>query len=162
MITQSFFLIRWQACRSSGSTDTPVSDHVWHTDYSNTSSTVSYGTGLRVSLLLYWVLFRLLRSNWVIRSSRFSLQRLEVDRFELTISYFAWKLLKRSLSSENFALMSLLKISRLRTISSSFDKFSNWVLVGTIVNDNKLEDNVWIRTKWRWLQNGAYASTVIR
>ena len=155
MVTRSFFLMWWQACRSSGSTDIPFSDSTWHTDCSRTSSAISDGTELisRVSILLYWSLFRTLRSNWVISSSRSSLQRLEIDRSELTISYFAWKSLKRSLSSENFALMSFLKLSRLRTssISSSFYKFSNWLLVRTIVNNNKLEDKVWIRTKWRWL-----------
>ena len=146
MITRSFFLMRWQACRSSGSTAIPVSESAWHTYCSRTSSAVWEGTGLisRVFLLLYWVLLRLFRSKWVIRSSRTSLQRLEIDRLELTMSYFAWKSLKRSLSSENLALMSFLKLSRLRTssISSSFDKFSNWLLVRTIVSNNKLKDKV--------------------
>ena len=142
----SFFLMRWQACRLSGSTDVPVKDSAWHADCSSTSSAISDGIGLisRVSLLLYWALFKLLRSNWVIRSSRRSLQRLVIDRLELTISYFASKLLKRSFNSENFTLMSFLKFSRVRTssISSSFDKFSNWLLVRTIFNSNKLEDKV--------------------
>ena len=110
MITRSFFLMRWQDCRSSGSTDIPVSDSAWHTDCSRTSSAISDGTGLisGVSLLLYRALFKLLRSNWVISSSSSSL-RLEMDRFELTISYSAWKSLKRSFSSKIFALMSFLK-----------------------------------------------------
>ena len=121
MITRSFFLMRWQACGLSVSTDIPVRDSVWHTDCFRTSSAISDGTGLisRVSLLVYWALFKLLRSNWVIRSSRRSLQRLAIDRLELTISYFASISLKRSFSSENFTLMSLLKFSRLRTSSIS-------------------------------------------
>ena len=114
--------------------------------YSRTSSAISDGTGLilRVSLLVYWALFKLLHSDWVICSSRMSLQRLVIDRLELTISYFASKSLKRSFSSENFTLMSFLKFSKLRTssVSSSFDKFSNWLLVRTIFHNNKLEDKV--------------------
>ena len=119
---RAFFLMRWQACRSSGSTDIPVRDSTWHTDGSRTLSAISDGTGLivRVSLLLYWALFKLLRSNWVIHSSRRSLQRLVIDRLELTISYFDSKSLKRSFSSENFTLMSFLKFSRLRTSSIDF------------------------------------------
>ena len=147
MMTRSFFLMQWQACRSSSSTDVPVKDSAWHTDCSSRSSAISDGTGLisRVSLLFYWALFKLLHSNWVINSSRRSLQCLVIDRLELTISYFDLKLLKRSFSSENFILMSFLKFSRLRTssISSSFDKFSNWLLVCTIFN-KKLK-------KWQWL-----------
>ena len=103
----------------SGSTDIPVSDSAWHTDCSRISSAMSDGTGLisRVSHLLYWALLRLLHSIWVICSSRSSLQHLEIDRLELTISYFTWKWLKRLLRSENFALMSFLKFSRLKTSS---------------------------------------------
>ena len=126
-ITRPFFLIRWQACSSSGSTNILVDDSVWHTDYSKTSSTISGGTGLIsiVSLLLYGALFRLLRSNWVIHLTRSSLQRLEIDRLEFSISYLASKSLKRSISPENFELMSFLKSSRLKTssMSSSSDKF---------------------------------------
>ena len=107
IITWSFVLMWWQACRLSSSTDILVSDSVWHTDWSRTS---------RVSLLLYLALFRLLHSNWVICSSRSSLQGLEINRLELTISYFAWKLLKRLFSSENFKLLSLLKFLRLRIL----------------------------------------------
>ena len=59
--------------------------------------------------------------------------------------------------------MSFLNFSRLRTssISLSFYNFSDWLLVCTIFNNNKLEDKVSIRTKWRWLQNHAYNSVVI-
>ena len=148
MITRSYFLMRWQVSRSSGSTDVPVSDSASHTDCSRISSAICTGLISSVSLLLYWALFRLLRSNWAMHSRRSSLQRLEINRLELTVSYFAWKSLNQSLSSENFALMSFLKFSRLRTlsISSSFDKFSDWLLVRTIVNNNNLEDKVWIRT----------------
>ena len=110
MITRSFFFMRWQDCRVSGSTDIPVSDSAWHTDCSRTSSAISDGTGLisRNSLQLYRALYRLLRSNWVISSSRSSL-RFEMDRFESTISYSAWKSLKQSFSSKKFWLMSFLK-----------------------------------------------------
>ena len=166
MMTRSFFLMRWQACRSSGSTDVPVRDSAWHTDCFRTSSAISDGTELvlRVSLLVYWALFKLLHSNWVMRSSRTSLQRLVIDRLELTISYFASKLLRRSFSSENFTLTLFLKFSRPRTssISSSFGKLSNWILVRTILKINKLEDKGYIRKKCQWLYNDAYTSAVIR
>ena len=145
MITWYFFLMRWLSCRSSSSTDIPVRDSAWQTDCSRMLSAISDGTGLisRVSLLVYWALFKLLRSNWVIRSSRRSLQRLVIVRLELIISYFASKSLKRSFSSENFTFMSFLKFSRLKTssISSSFDKFSTLLLVCTIFSNN-LEDKV--------------------
>ena len=122
-----FFFMWWQACRLSGFTDIPVNDSAWHTDCSRTSSVKPEGTGLiyRVSLLLYWALLRLLHSDWVIHSSRSLLQRLEIDRLELTISYFSWKSLQWSLSSKNFVLISYLKFSRLRTssISSSLHVF---------------------------------------
>ena len=62
----------------------------------------------------------ILRSDWVIRSTRRSLQRLVINMLELDISYFASKSLKRSFSLENFTLMSFLKFSRLRTSSISF------------------------------------------
>ena len=133
--------MRWEACRSSGSTDIPVSDSPWHENCSRTPLAISGDTGLisSIFLLLYWVLFRLLYSNWVMHSSRSSLQRLEIDRLELTISYFALKSLIQSFSSENIKLMSFLKLSRLRTssISSSYGKFSKWHLVHIIFN-NKL------------------------
>ena len=98
MITWFFFLMWWQAGRLSSSTDISISDSACYTDFSRTSSAISDGTGLisRVSLLLYWVLFKLLCSNWVICSSRRSLQHLEIDRLELTFSYFALKLLKKN------------------------------------------------------------------
>ena len=111
MITQSFFLMWWQACRLSSSTDIPVNDSTWLTDCFRTSLAISDGTGLisRVSLMLYRALFRLLHSNWIIHSSRSSLQHLE-------------KL-----------------ITTFSSINSSFHKISNWRLVCTIVDNNKLE-----------------------
>ena len=65
MITRSFVLMQWQACRSSGFTDISIRDSAWHTDCSRTSSAISDGTRLisRVSLLVYWALFKLLHSN---------------------------------------------------------------------------------------------------
>ena len=145
--------MRWQTCRSSVSTDIPVRDSAWHTDCSRTSSAISDGTGLisRVYLLVYWALFKLLCSNWVICSNRRSLQHLVINRLEFTISYFASKSLKPSFSLESFTLMAFLKL-RLRTssISSSFNKFSNWLLVHTIFNNDKLEDKMKIRKKWQW------------
>ena len=87
MIVRSFFLMQWQACRSSGSTGIPVRDDAWHTGCFRTSSAISDGTGLvsRVSRLVYWALFKLLHSNWVICSSRRSLQRPVIDRLEFRI-----------------------------------------------------------------------------
>ena len=93
------------------------------------SSTISDSTGLisRVPRLLYWALFRLLHSNSLIRSRRSSLERPEIDSLELIISYFAWKLLTQSFSSENFSLVSVLKLSRL--ITSSIDSLSVSLLI---------------------------------
>ena len=133
--------MRWKSYRSSGSRDISVGDSAWHANYSKTLSTISDGTGLisRVSLLLHLMFFSLLSSNWLIRSSRGSLQHLEIDRLEFTLSYLTSKSLKRSFSSENFELMPFLKLLRLRisSMSSSFDKFSNWLLIPIIVDNNK-------------------------
>ena len=49
-----------------------------------------------------FALFRLQRSEWAIRSSRSSLQHLEMGRLEFTISYLALKSFKRPIVSENF------------------------------------------------------------
>ena len=117
MITQYFFFMWWQACRSSGSTGTPVDDSAWHTDVPGCPQQYQMALGWFREFLFYYI-ERYSSYNILIES----LQGLEIDRLELTILYFASKSLKRSFRSENFALMSFLKFSKLRTssISSSF------------------------------------------
>ena len=74
-ITLSDLFIRWQACKSSGTTLTPVSDSALQILSSKTSSWISAGTGFNsiVSRLLYWELVTALRSNWIILVSRWEL-----------------------------------------------------------------------------------------
>ena len=110
MMTRSFFLMWWQVCRLSSSIDIPVRYSAWDTDCSRVSSAISDGTGLisRVYLLLYWALFKLLRSNWVIRPSRRSLQCLVINRLELTISYWTKNLVNKFIFWQVFQLTSCL------------------------------------------------------
>ena len=74
-ITLSDLFIRWQACKSSGTTLTPVSDSALQILSSKTSSWILAGTGFSsiVSRLLYWELVTALHSNWIILVSRWEL-----------------------------------------------------------------------------------------
>ena len=136
MIVGSFFLMWWQACRSSGSTDIPVRDSAWHTDCSRTSSAISDGTGLisRVSLLLYWALFKLQHSNWVITGPWN--RQVRVDHF-----VFCFKIIKTIISLWKLRINVILKIFKTENFINKFF-FFNWLLVCTIFNNNTLENKV--------------------
>ena len=111
-MTLSDLLMRWQACKSSGTTLAPVSGSALQILFSKTSSWVFTGAGFNsiVSRLLYWELVRGLRSNWIILVSRWELQLLHCCNSEHTLSYFDVNSLNLSDKSDTFAFMSLRKL----------------------------------------------------
>ena len=74
-MTLSDLFMRWQACKSSGTTLTRVSDSALQILSSKRSSWISIGTAFSsiASRLLYWELVTALRSNWMILVSRWKL-----------------------------------------------------------------------------------------
>ena len=89
-ITLSVLFFRCQACKSFGTTFTPVNDKAWQMFSSKTSSVISAGTGFNsiVSLLLYWEFVTALHSSCMILVSKWELFFFHCCNSELTLSYF--------------------------------------------------------------------------
>ena len=114
-ITLSDLFIWWQACKSSGTTLTPVSDSALQILSSKTASWISAGTGFNsiVSCLVYWELVTVLHSNWIILVSRREWQLLHCCNSEQSSSYFDENSLNLSDKSVSFAFMLLTKLFKL-------------------------------------------------
>ena len=95
-ITFSDLFIRWEACKSFGTTFTAVNDKSLKMFSSKTSSVMSVGTGFNsiVSLLLYWQFVTALGSSCIILVSKWELKFLHCCNSELTLSYFDKRSLK--------------------------------------------------------------------
>ena len=89
-ITLSVLFIRWQVCKSFGTTFTPVNDKALQMFSSKTSSVISAGTGFSsiVSLLLYWEFVTALHSSCIILVSKWELNFFHCCNSELILSYF--------------------------------------------------------------------------
>ena len=138
-ITLSVLFIRWQVCKSFGTTFTPVNDKALQMFSSETSSVMSAGTGFNsiVSLLLYWEFVTALLSSCIFLVRKWELNVLYCYNSELTLSYFVKKSLNFSSRLLSFMLMSLTKLELISVIywmSSLSLIFSYWLWVKTILN----------------------------
>ena len=132
-ITVSFFFKGWHAWRSSGFTSWLVRDNALQMLFSRTSSPTDAGTGFisSDSRQWYWALLTAFLSNWTILSVSKRLQFLLTVSSELRISYRLRKSSKRLVRSDSLEDMSSTLISS--SINYFFERFSNWLLVRTII-----------------------------
>ena len=133
IITVSFFFKRWHAWRSSDFTSWPVRDNALQTLLSRTSSSIEAGTGFisRDSRRWCYALLTALLSNWIILSPSKRLQFLLTVSSQERISYRLRKSSKRLVRSDSLEDISSTLISS--SINSSFERFSSWLLVRTIM-----------------------------
>ena len=123
----------WYAWRSSGFTSWPVRDNALQTLPSRTSSPIHARTEFIFSdsRQWYWALLTAFLSNWTILSVSKWLQFLLTVSSELRISYRLRKSSKQLVRSGSLEDMSSTLISL--SINSSFERFSSWFLVHTII-----------------------------
>ena len=128
-ITLSRFVIRWHACRSSGTTSWPINDKALQIVSSRTLSRISCGMGFnsRVSFLWFCALLTAFLSNWMIREYNRGLHFLVTTKSEKSSLYFFEKLSNLSVSSVRRAVISESFTSCY--ISSYLLRFSIWHLV---------------------------------
>ena len=127
------FFKRWHSWRSSGFISWPVRDNALQTLFSRISLPIDAGTGFMScdSRWWYWALLTAFLSNWTILSVSKRLQFLLTVSSELRISYRLRKSSKRLVRSDSLEDMSSTLISS--SIYSSFERFSSWLLVRTII-----------------------------
>ena len=138
-MTVSFFFKRWHVSRSSGFTSRPARDNALQTLLSRTSSPIVAGTGFisSDSRRCYWVLLTAFLSNWTILSLSNWLQ-------------FYWQLVLKkgfhivSENHRNDRSSTLISSS----INSSFERFSSWLLVRTIMTYKYR----WYSIKLSWIK----------
>ena len=132
-MTVSFFLKWWQTWRLSGLTSWLASDNALQTVLWGTSSPIEAGTGFisRDSWQWYCTLLAALLSSWTILSSNKRLQLLLAVISEERISYQLRKSSKRLVRSDSLEDISSTLISF--SINSSFERFSSWIHVCTIM-----------------------------
>ena len=128
-----FFCKRWHAWRLLGFTLCPVMDNTLQTLFSRMSSPIETGTWFisSNSQWWYWALLTAFLSNWTILSVCKWLEFLLTVSSELRISYYLRKSLKWLVRSDSLEDMSSTLISL--SINSSFERFSSWLLVRTII-----------------------------
>ena len=133
IMTVSFFLKQWHAWRLSGFTSWPVRNNALQTLLSRTSSPIEAGTGFisRDSWLWYCALLTAFLSNWTIPSPSKWLQFLLTASSKERISYQFRRLSKWLVRSDSLEDTSSTLISS--SINSSFERFSSWLLVRTIM-----------------------------
>ena len=127
------FFKLWHAWRSSGFTWWLVRDNALQTLFSRTLSPIDTGTGFisSGSWWWYWALLTAFLSHWTIYSVSKQLRFLLTVSSELRISYCLRKWSKRLVRSDNLEDMSPTLINS--SINSSFERFSSWLLVRTII-----------------------------
>ena len=132
-ITDSFFFKRWQACKSSGLTSCPVKENALQKFTLSSSSLAEGGTWFTStdSRRWYWAFATAFLSNWTTISVNNLLQFLAIAKSDETTSNPLKKSSNRFDKSESFDDISSTVMSS--SISSSFERFYNWLLVGTIL-----------------------------
>ena len=133
VITVSFFFRQWHPWRSSGFTSWSVKDSALQTLLSRTSASIEIGIGFISSDSRRWycTLLTAFLSNWTILSLSKQLQFLLTVSSEERISYHLRKSLKRLVRSDSLEDIASTLISL--SINSSFERFSSWLLVQTIM-----------------------------
>ena len=109
-ITLSVLFSRWQACKSFGTTFTPVNDKALQMFSSKTSSVISAGTGFNSIVSLYWEFVTALCSSYIILVGKWELNFWHCCNSQLTLSYFDKKSLNFSARLLSIVLMSLMKL----------------------------------------------------
>ena len=139
-ISHSFFFKRWQACKSFGLTSCPIKHSALQMFGSNCSSLIHLGRGFTStdSHQWYWDLVTALLSNWTTLLVNNLLQFLVMAKSDETTSNLLKKSSNRFVKWEIFDVMSSTVMSS--SNSSSFERFSNWLLVRTILvgDDNRM------------------------
>ena len=139
-ITDYFFFKRWQSCKSCGLTSCPVKESALQMFSLSSSSLIDGGTAFisTNSRWWYWALVTAFLFNWKTLSDNNLLQFLEMAKSDETTSNLLKKLSNRFVKSDIFYVMSSTVMSS--SISSSFEMFSNLLLVRTILveDDNRM------------------------
>ena len=132
-ITNSFFFKRWQACKSSGLTSCPVKESALQMFISSSSALIDGWTGFTStdSRRWYWAFVTAFLSNWTTLSVNNLLQFLAIAKSDETTSNLLKKSSNRFDKSESFDDISSTVMSS--SISSYFERFSNWLLAWTIL-----------------------------
>ena len=130
-ITDSFFFKRWQACKSSGLTSCPVKESALQMFISSSSALIDGWTGFTStdSRRWYWAFVTAFLSNWTTLLVNL-LQFLAIAMSDETTSNLK-KSSNRFDKSKSFYDISSTVMSS--SISSSFERFSNWLFVWTIL-----------------------------
>ena len=140
-ITDYFFFKPWQACKSSGLPLCPVKESAWQMFSSSSSLLIDGGTGFTFtnSRWWYWALVTAFLSNWTTLLVNNLLQFLEMTNSDETTSNLLKKLSSQFAKPDIFDVMSSTVMSS--SIISSFERFSNWFLVRTILveDDNRIQ-----------------------
>ena len=131
-ITDSFFFKQRQACKSFGLTSCSVKESVSQMFSLSSSSLIDAGIGFTStnSRWWYWALVTELLSSWTTLSVSNLLQFLVMAKSDETTSNLLKKSSNRLFKSEIFDVISLTVMSS--STSSSFERFSNWLLVRSI------------------------------
>ena len=139
-ITDSFFFKRWLTLKTFGLTSCVVKESDLQMFSSSSSSLIDGGTGFTSTYhrRWYWTLVTAFLFKWTIFSVSNLLQFLVMANSDETTSNLLKKSSDRFLKSEIFDVMSMTVMSS--SISSSFERFSNWLLVQTILveDDNRM------------------------
>ena len=139
-ITDSFFFKWWQTCKSFGLTSCPVKESASQMFSSSSSSLIDGGIGFTStdSHRWYWALVTAFLSSWITLSVSNLLQFFVMAKSDETTSNLLKKSSNRFVKSEIFDVMSSTVMSS--SISSSFERFSNWLLFLTVLveDDNRM------------------------
>ena len=130
-ITDSFLFKWWQACKSSGLTSCPVKESALQMFTSSSSSLINGGTGFTSIDSCQGAFVTAFLSNWTTLLVNNLLQFLAIAKSDETTSNLLKKSLNRLDKSESFDDISSTEMSS--SISSSFERFSSWHLVQTIL-----------------------------
>ena len=139
-ITDSFFFKQWQACKLFALTWCLVKESDLQMFSSSPSSLIDGGTGFTStdSHRWYWTLVTAFLSNWTTLLVSNLLQFLVMAKSDEITSNLLKKSSNWFVKSEIFDVMSSTVMSS--SISSSFERSSNWLLVQTILveDDNRM------------------------
>ena len=132
-VTDSFFFKRWQACKSFGLTSCSVKENALQMLTSSSSSLIDGGTGFTStdSRRWYWAFVTAFLSDWTTLSVNNLLQFLAIAKSDETTSNLLRKSTNWFDKLESFYDISPTVMSS--SISSSFEGFSNWLFVRTIL-----------------------------
>ena len=132
-ITVSCSFKRWQACRPSGLTSCPVKESALQVFSSSYSSLIDVGTGFTFTDSRQWhqALVTTFFSDWITLSVSNLLQFFVIAKSEEKTSDLFLQSSDRFDCSDSFDMSSTVITS---PMSSSFQRFSNWLFVQTVIS----------------------------